>query len=208
MSEASRVHVPGMVHASSLACQNHLAMWNCEALAGRLVELSSEDGSAQLTLAVGLAAEAQRHGDPVAWVTKEQSVFFPPDAVEHGVDLESLVVVRITDAQTVPRAAEMLVRSGTFGLVVVDLGRDASIFPPLLSRLMKLAQHRNTTVLFLTIKAAEVPSLGSLVSLRGEARYTRAAADSFACELRILKDKHGPPTWTHREDCRGPMGVR
>ena len=208
MTDAACVHVPGVIRASSLVRSCGKVAWNWEVLAGRLVELSSEDGSAQLTLAVELVADAQRHAQPVAWVTEKKSGFFPPDVAEHGVDLASLVVVRTAGGQTIPRAAEMLARSGAFGLVVLDLGKDASVPPPLLSRLMKLAQQRHTMVLFLTIKSADAASLGSLMSLRGEARYTRTAENSFACELRILKDKRGPPTWTHREDCRGPMGVR
>jgi recombination protein RecA len=204
---ASVVQIPGLVPAASLGALRGAPTWNYTTVAGRLAELSSEDGAGQLTLAVGLVADAHRQGEPVAWVTREKSSFFPPDAAEHGVDLESLVVVRVPETDTVPCAGEMLARSGAFGLVVLDLGRDATIPPPLFSRLGRIAQQRNTAVLCLTIKPAETPSLGSLMSLRGVARYRRTTHASFRCELLVLKDKRTAPTWTYRGDYCGPVGL-
>jgi recombination protein RecA len=93
-------------------------------LAGRLVELSGQESPARLTTALGLVLEAQLSGERVAWVTFESSAFFPPDAAAGGVDLEALPVVRIPTALAAARAAEHLVRSGGFGLVVIDLASD------------------------------------------------------------------------------------
>ena len=63
--------------------------WSFDEVRGRLVQLS---GSAVLTLAAELVADAQRAGEPVAWVSVD-SDFYPPDLVTFGVDLASLVVV-------------------------------------------------------------------------------------------------------------------
>ena len=63
-------------------------------------------------------------------------------------------------------------------------------------------------VLLLTRKRGEEPSLGSLVSLRGEAERQDQGSGRFACRVRALKDKRRSPGWTHVEVCRGPAGLR
>src|SRR5262245_32467527 len=54
---------------------------------GRLVEFSGWQSSARLTAAIGLVIEAQKKNEPVAWVTLQDSSFFPPDVAASGVDL-------------------------------------------------------------------------------------------------------------------------
>ncbi len=183
------------------------ALWNLAETAGRLVEISGAGAKAGLTVALGLVLEAQRRGEPVAWVTPSESFFYPPDAAEGGVDLDALVVIRLPDARAVARAADRLLRSGAFGLIVLDLGARAEIPTPLQSRLAGLAQRHHTAVLCLTEKARETPSLGSLVFLRVHAQRREAADHQFLCALAVLKDKRRGPTWAHREGCRGPAGL-
>lgn len=190
--------------------------WALEDLAGRLVEISGERSTAQLTAAFGLILEAQLCGDRAAWVTFEHSAFFPPDAAAGGVDVEALPVVRIANALAAARAAEHLVRSGGFGLVVIDLssGADAATFPalpvPMLTRLLGLACTHHAAVLVLTRKSPEMPSLNSLISLRAEAQ--RLALDdgpgNYEVRVRVLKDKRRAPGWDHVETCRGSAGLR
>jgi recombination protein RecA len=105
-------------------------------------------------------------------------------------------------------AAERLLRSGAFGLVVLDLGKDAALSQPMQSRLLGLAQHHHAAVLCLTQKPESSPSLGSLVSLRAQAVRTWLGQDRFACELRVNKDKRRGPVWSEREVYRGPLGLR
>ncbi|MCI0650824.1 MAG: DNA recombination/repair protein RecA [Planctomycetes bacterium] len=210
-------------------------------LAGRLVELAGEGASAALTLAMRLVREAQEQGEPVAWVTSDESSFYPPDAAESGVDLAALAVVRIRAAApagipsaasaapaAAPRffgasrttataaaaarnaslAAERLLRSGAFGLVVLDLGGDADLALSIQSRLAGLAQRHHAALVCLTEKSEGASSLGSLVSLRAQAVRQWLSRDRFRCELRVLKDKRRGPTWSHVEVCRGPFGLR
>jgi recombination protein RecA len=200
--------VPGLIAASALEKRSEVpTSWSLAALAGRLVELSGLEAPAVLTLSVALVSDAQQAGEPVAWVTSEQSSFFPPDVAEHGIDLEALVVVRLGDAHAIPRAGVTLVRSGAFGLIVLDMGDNRTMPTPLEARLVKLSQQRKATVLCLTVKSPEDSSIGSMVSLRGTARRSDKATDSYTCEVHILKDKYRAPTWTHREEYRGPMGL-
>jgi len=159
-----------------------LRSWRLAALVGRLVELSSREGAAGLTLAFSLVLDAQRAGEPVGWLTADDSAFFPPDAARGGVDLDALVVVRLPAAGQLPRAAEHLARSGAFGLLVLDLGEAARVPVPMQMRLLGLARQHESAVLFLTRKGGGDASLGSLVSLRAEARQEPAVPPAAAGE--------------------------
>jgi len=180
--------------------------WNLAAVAGRFIEISASGSAASLTLAFGLVREAQKQREPVGWVTSTGSFFYPPDAAHGGVDLAALVVVRVLHAASIPAAGEKLLRSGGFGLVVLDL-RIADIPMPLQSRLTGLAQRHHAALVCLTEKESKTFSLGSLVSLRAHAERQRSSDNRFACRLRVLKDKRRGPTWSHEELCRGPAGL-
>lgn len=186
-------------------------------LAGRLVELSAEQTAAHLTAAFGLVLETQLCGDRAAWVTFEESGFFPPDVAAGGVDVESLPVVRIGNVLAAGRAAEHLVRSGGFGLVVVDLSSETrsvclekspgALPVPLLTRLLGLARTHHAAMLMLTKKSPDAPSLNSLISLRADAQW-RAEDGRYAVRVQALKDKRRAPGWDHVEACRGSVGMR
>lgn len=182
------------------------ARWSRAQLSGRLVELSGMGASATLTAAIGVVLEAQVDGEPVAWVSLPGSTFYPPDLADSGVDLEALVVVRAPSIEAAGRAADRLLRSGAFGLVVIDLGRGATLPIPLQGRLVGLAQRHDAALLCLTEKAADAASLGSMVSLRAESARLRTG-DHFACAVRALKDKRRGPGWEHDEPVRGPAGL-
>jgi recombination protein RecA len=196
-------------------------------VAGRLVELSGSGASAVLTAATKLMLDAQRMREPVAWVGTDESSFFPPDVAQSGIDLSALVVVRIpvqrsheqakrhTVASMLAVAAERLLRSGAFGLVLIDLGgvdpttrREPAIHQSLQSRLLGLAQRHQAAVLFMTEKAEDSVSLGSLISLRAHVGRTWLGRERFLCELRVRKDKRRGPVWSELEECRGPLGLR
>jgi len=181
--------------------------WCLEALAGRLVELGAEEAPAQLTAAFTAVLDAQRRGEIAAWVTSSRSSFFPPDAAEAGVDLDTLIVIRLSAAADIPRAADRLIRSGALGLAVLDLASDdgaAAPFPAAYeSRLAGLARAHGTAVILLT-DGDRGMRLGPLVSLRGEARRRGA----HQLEIRALRDKRGAAGMRHVEPCRGPAGLR
>jgi recombination protein RecA len=181
--------------------------WDLQEIAGRLTELSGLGGSACLTLATSMVLDAQRQAETAVWITSNNSSFFPLDVAAAGVDLEALAVVRVPDAPSVARAADRLARSGAFGLLVLDLGASPRVPAALQARLRSLARKHDTAILCLTEKRGSASSLGSLVSLRGEARIRRVGDDRFACELRVLKDNHRGPGWVHTEICRGPEGM-
>lgn len=285
--------------------------WSPSALAGRLVEVTSAPaaafprttghpshdesariwdtaapmrgvGPAALSAATTLVWKAQLAGEPCAWIAARPSTFYPPDLDEGGIDLAALVVVRAPHATAAARVADKLLRSGAFGLVVLDLGdgseatatattpctpsiststspsisratspstatattsrepvhisstaaglrgrpraRGLSIPPALTSRLLGLAQKHRATVVFVTEKADDAPSVAPVVSLRVAATRRRTATGAsaaqggatragsgtgrFVCSVEATKDKRRPPGWTWQETFRGPPGLR
>ena len=155
--------------------ERSLQPWGLAALRGRLVELSARGAAATLTTAIDIVLEAQREAEPVAWIVPwtttdprtASGTFYPPDAADSGVDLSALVVVRAPSTLAATRSAERLLRSGAFGLVVLDFGSagaDLNRLPEhFLGRLVTLAQAHDAAIVCLTEKTTDATSLGSLV---------------------------------------------
>jgi recombination protein RecA len=155
-----------------------------------------------------LILDTQRAGEPCAWLTRRSSSFFPPDLAASGIDLEALAVIFTPSAPAAVRAAGRLVRSGGFGLVVVDLGSGADIPSPLQGRLSSLALKHDTAIVLITQKPSSSPSLGSMISLRVEAKRIPLEGARFSVQLDVLKDKRRGPGWSLEEIYQGPAGWR
>jgi recombination protein RecA len=125
-------------------------LWSLPSLRGRLVELSARGASATLTTSIELVLEAQVANEPVAWLMLDTGSFYPPDVADTGVDLAALVVIRVHDATGAARAAERILRSGAFGLVVLDLSgstqQQHDISMAHQGRLVSLAQAHDAVV--------------------------------------------------------------
>ncbi len=180
--------------------------WTLREMAGRFVEISSSAAAASLTMVFALVREAQGQKELVGWVTSMKDFFYPPDVAQAGIDLTALAVIRLSRSENIPRAGEKLLRSGGFGVVVLDLG-SGNIAMPLQSRLTALAHHHHTALICLTEKEQAMFSIGSLVSLRAHAVKRHAEKNRFACTLKVVKDKRRGPTWTHEVFCSGPAGL-
>lgn len=197
------------------------AQFTFQALRGRLIELSASGTTAVLSAAMGLVLEAQLLDEPVAWVTLKETCFYPPDVVDCGVDLAAMVVIRVSDLSSMGRAAERLLRSSAFGLVIVDLGAlessaERDIFPftgkhafsiANQGRLVTLASKNQTLVTCITSKNVSTESMSSLVSLRADAARERDP-EGLSVVLRVLKDKRRGPGWSRRDRAQGPAGWR
>lgn len=177
-------------------------VWTLAALGGRVVELIGVGATAPLTVATLLVREAQTVREPVAWVTRPDATFFPPDVAGNGVDLEALVVVRGASDADLLRAADRLLRSGAFGLVVLDGRLDLSLAAEV--RLANLAQAHDAVLLCLTRDAARLSS----ASLRAASACRRLGAGRFASVLTVCKDKRRGGEWQHLQECDGPLGLR
>lgn len=169
--------------------------WNLQEVSGRLVEISEPQPISALSFAFLLVREAQTVGEYAAWIGTADSIFYPPDAEKNGIDLDNLPVLRMLNTQHIGRGAEMLLRSGAFRLVILDLAKNHTMPAARLSQLNALVRKHNACALFLTQKQLIEPSLGSLVSLRAHTRRERVRDGEFLCEIRMLRDKRRGDEW-------------
>ncbi|HLT36410.1 MAG TPA: hypothetical protein VK034_08990 [Enhygromyxa sp.] len=192
---------------------------------GRIVELC---GQAQTTAAVMLLAQVQREGETAAWIQLARGDLFPPDLAAAGVDVEALVVVHVPDRDQADRspaagqcrAAELLLRSGAFGLVILDFGRgEPRGSTAWQGRLLGLARQHEARVVILRERTSEVAesSLGPLTGLRIASwiEPSRRADDPpgftprtgcFTLRHEVLKNKSGGPVEPAPAQIRGPWG--
>ena len=108
-----------------------------------------------------------------------------------------------------PRAAELLLRCGAFGAVVLDLG--AAMLPrgpAWQGRLLGLAREHACRVVVLSPNGRSRASLGPLVSLRFDVRRMRLSPGRFRLVARTIKDKSGLLA-AHETSgpCVAPVGV-
>ncbi len=207
----------GVVRARSLIsdqeAQAGAPNWCLAELSGRLCELlalsAATESSALLTAATYLIADAQRCAEPVAWICAASALFFPPDLESNGVDLQALTILRVADAQDAAQAADQLLRSGCFGLLVIDLSAvETKISDAVLARLKGLVRTHQATVLFLCNAAeSDRSALGSMVSFRACARSRVISAGRFALEIEVSRDKRRGTPWRWTETCNGPPGM-
>lgn len=185
---------------------------------GRLVELCAAPDAAQTSTAARVLREAQAQGDPVAWVVpradpsssapnRAGAGLYPPDLAAAGLDLDALLVVHVAPS-AIARAAELVLRTGAFGAVVLDLsGEDAPRGNAWQGRLLGLAREHACRVIVLSPNARARASLGPLVSLRFDVRRTRVADGRFRVDAVIVKDKLGAAT-EQSAPFAGPVGAR
>lgn len=181
-----------------------------DALRGRLVEFTAGRGHPQVTLAVERLADVHRAGEPAAWIGPSTSLFYPPDATDFALDWSALALIQIEDVHRAAMAADKLLRSGAFGLVVLDLieANDATIPSPLAGRLLRLAETHDSAAVFLTDTARATASLSSLIALRARVEWTDVGTGRMAMNCTVLRDKHRGPGERIEEVYDGALGLR
>ena len=182
--------------------------WSFESLRGHLVELAIDGSGSALSAALDIALQSQLGAEPVAWVSATTTLFYPLDAESAGLDLSALAVVRARNVLSALRSAERLMRSGAFGVVLLDLGPMPQAPASALGKLVKLAQLHDAAVVCLTMSRRGRTSLGSMVSLRATSSRERTENGRFICRVRALKDKRRGPGWVFESERSGPVGLR
>ena len=86
---------------------------------GRIIEIYGPESSGKTTVALHVAAEAQKLGGAVAFVDAEHALD-PSYARNVGVDTENLIVSQPDTGEQGLEIAEALVRSGAIDVLVVD----------------------------------------------------------------------------------------
>ncbi len=189
--------LPGVSRGSDLAAPSAPGLPR-----GRVLELTGGPDAASTSVAVQILLASQREGDPVAWVQPRGGELYPLDLAAAGLDLDALLVVHVPkeDRASLPKAAELALRTGAFGAVVLDL---SSARPPRgdawLGRLASLAREHDCRCVLLGPPNAGA-SFGPLVSLRLAPRRVRVRPGRFRVELEVVKDKTGArpalgPAW-------------
>jgi hypothetical protein len=142
---------------------------------------------------------------PVAWISATTDIVYPPDLAQNGINLDELVFVFTEDALQASRAAEHLLRSGGFALIILDLEEQAQIPEAVQGRLLRLARATNAGVLCITREDDALR--GSMISLRARVSRSRISTDRYRVRLSVTRDKQGGPGARTGEVCYAPAGM-
>jgi recombination protein RecA len=177
--------------------------------AGRLTEWTSAVPYIYLTPLCSVIRTAQISREPTVWISCCNYTFFPPDAANHGISLENLPLIKIRTVKHAVRASEHLLRSGAFGLIIIDLPVHIFIEQGKLGKLARLADLHNTAVIISTKQEGKYSTtLGSMISLRLEIGRQYLGANKFRYTIHATKDKQRTPGWKYSEVYYGPAGLR
>lgn len=86
---------------------------------GRIIEIYGPESSGKTTVALHVAAQAQKAGGDAAFIDAEHALD-PVYAQKLGVDIDSLLVAQPDNGEQALEIAEALVRSGAIDCIVVD----------------------------------------------------------------------------------------
>ena len=134
---------------------------------GRITEVYGPESSGKTTLALTVAANAQRRGGVVAYIDAEHALD-PVYARRIGVDLEALLVSQPDSGEQALEIVEMLTQSNSVDLVVVDsvaalvpraelegnmgdshVGLQARLMSQALRKLTGVVHRSNTALIFI-----------------------------------------------------------
>lgn len=134
---------------------------------GRIVEIFGPEASGKTTLALHTVAEAQKQGLVAAYIDAEHAMD-PEYAKRLGVETSELLISQPESGEQALEILETLVRSGNFGVVVVDsvatltpkaeiegemgqqhVGRQARLMSHALRKLVSVVATSNTLVIFI-----------------------------------------------------------
>ena len=124
---------------------------------GRIVELYGPESSGETTVALHIAAEAQKQGGEVAFIDVEHALD-PVYARALGVDIDNLLVSQPDSGEQALEIAEALVRSGAIDVLIVDSvaamttkaeieGEMGDSHVGMLARLMSQAMRKLTSII-------------------------------------------------------------
>ena len=134
---------------------------------GRIVEIYGPEGSGKTTLALTVAAEAQKNGGRVAFIDAEHSLD-PEYAKKVGVKTNELLLSQPSSGEEALNILESLIRSGGIDLVIIDsvaaltpqaeidgemgdqqIGLQARLMSKALRKITSIAAKNGTTVIFI-----------------------------------------------------------
>ena len=171
-------------------------------------EISQAHPNGALTIAMSLVAQTLSDGHAVVWVSATESVFYPPDVADQGIDPALIPVIRVQTSYAATKVADWLLRSDAFTVVVVDLGEQTVVTDSSLARLQHLVRRSGTGLIFLTIKPNTAESLGSMVTYRGIVTSRVSEEGIVYSGLTVTKDKRRGPGARYEGTYDAPVGLR
>ncbi|MDQ2908127.1 MAG: hypothetical protein M3R44_02120 [Candidatus Eremiobacteraeota bacterium] len=187
---------------------------------GAMATLEGMPGSGRSAVAARLLAGATANGGLGALIEMPhgpEGAFYPPALLAAGVDLARLLIVHPSDAAGVARAADIVLRSAAFGVVVLPA---VALRAAVWTRLGSLTHRANAVLIALGVEASlELRYFASLrVRLRAtEVRFAGSGLfgtlAGIGIEAAILKHKHAAPgkrahfTCTTFESQGAPLGA-
>ena len=134
---------------------------------GRIIEVYGPESSGKTTVALHAIANAQRKGDICAFIDAEHALD-PEYAKKLGVDIDALLVSQPDTGEQALEIADMLIRSGAIGLIVIDsvaalvpraeiegemgdshVGLQARLMSQALRKITGALSNSNTTAIFI-----------------------------------------------------------
>jgi hypothetical protein len=162
---------------------------------GRISEIIGPIGSGRTTIAACFVSAATRAGEIIAWI--ESTHNFDPAAIAAGsASLERILWASVDDRRqlfsesaarlhrdrpaTVAQAAELVLKAGGFGLIVIDFGASAAPLPQSIAlRLAREAERSGAVVIVIAPhQVCGAFAALSLKLMRIEASFNRPAAAS------------------------------
>jgi hypothetical protein len=184
---------------------------------GKLTEVAGRCSSGKTSLVFALVRQTLEQKEGVAWVDPWKA-FYAPSAAHAGIPLEKLLLIQPPKVTEIFRAAEHLVRSGAFALVVLDaVGLPGRGVTSPLFRLSRLALRKRAAVVLLTDHPDQVLSLGSAIALRLCIERRSYCFDpepkppfdltGYRIEVEVGKTRVGPMGGTRLVEVCNPQGV-
>ncbi len=141
----------------------------------------------------------------MAWVGCSSLRPFVPDLLPWQLDLDAMAFLFPPRREQLGRAADVLLASGAFGGVLLDLGRQGLPLP-LLTRLAARCARHESCLIVLSEKPDDSPSVGVGISWRSGVHRERIGPNVFVLRWQGLKDRQGPARWAWHQSCRGVPG--
>ena len=164
MDEQAYLAVPGI---STGSISLDLALGGKGVPRGRIVEVFGPESSGKTTLALTIAANAQREGGVAAFIDAEHALD-PSWARKIGVDIDGLLVSQPDTGEQALEICELLVRSNAVDIIVIDsvaalipraeiegemgdasMGLQARLMSQAMRKLTGVIARSNTTVVFI-----------------------------------------------------------
>ena len=190
---------------------------------GRVVEIFGPDGAGKTTLALQMAAEAQRAGGTVAFIDLDHKLD-PESATAIGVQVDRLLVSQPDNGEQALEVVETLVRSGAIDLVIVDsvpnlvpraeldgcggdphTGLQARLMSQALRKTTGITERTGAIVLFVnamrpqvnaTFGTFEATTGGNALKFYASVRVEVRRGGERTGKLKVVKNKLAPPFQT------------